>query len=194
MFSIWLLSLAIVLGVLVNRKGRLSGLPRFGISELHRNVSLLAAAFVVVHVLTVAVDSYVHTSVTAIFVPFISSYDRQWISLGAIAFDFFLAVIFTSMVRQRVGHRAWLAIHWFTYLAWGIALVHGAGIANDLRSGSAEAVTWVCTAAVAAAFAWRVATSLLATPRGRRTAAVFALIQPPPARPDPGGPDPAAHP
>ena len=50
--ALLLLTAVLVLGILVNRQGRLPGLPRFAVTSLHRNFSLLAVAFIAVHVLT----------------------------------------------------------------------------------------------------------------------------------------------
>jgi sulfoxide reductase heme-binding subunit YedZ len=54
-----LLTIVIVLGILVNRKRGLPGLPRFATTSLHRSMSLLAVAFVAVHVITAVADPYV---------------------------------------------------------------------------------------------------------------------------------------
>ncbi len=40
-----LLTVVLLLGILVNRQGRLPGLPRFAVTGLHRSISLLAVAF-----------------------------------------------------------------------------------------------------------------------------------------------------
>ena len=40
--SLVLLTAVVLLGVLVNRQGRLPGLPRFAVTGLHRSVSLTA--------------------------------------------------------------------------------------------------------------------------------------------------------
>ena len=40
-----LMTAVVLLGVLVNRQGRLPGLPRFAVTGLHRNLSLLAVLF-----------------------------------------------------------------------------------------------------------------------------------------------------
>ena len=62
--ALLLLTAVLVLGILVNRQGRLPGLPRFAVTSLHRNISLLAVAFVTVHVLTAVLDTYVSIPVT----------------------------------------------------------------------------------------------------------------------------------
>ena len=59
--SLLLLTAVLVLGILVNRQGRLPGLPRFAVTDLHRNLSLLSVAFIAVHVLTAAADTNAFT-------------------------------------------------------------------------------------------------------------------------------------
>ena len=54
--ALLLLTAVFVLGILVNRQGRLPGLPRFAVTSLHRNFSLLAVVFIVVHVFTAVLD------------------------------------------------------------------------------------------------------------------------------------------
>ena len=49
----------VLLGILVNRQGRLPGLPSFAVTGLHRSLSLMAVLFVAVHVATAIVDPYV---------------------------------------------------------------------------------------------------------------------------------------
>ena len=57
--ALLLLTAVLVLGILVNRQGRLPGLPRFAVTDLHRNLSLLSVAFIAVHVFTAVLDTYV---------------------------------------------------------------------------------------------------------------------------------------
>ena len=57
--SLLLLTGVVLLGILVNRQGRLPGLPRFVVTGLHRNLSLLGVAFVAMHVVTAVLDPYV---------------------------------------------------------------------------------------------------------------------------------------
>src|ERR1700733_9421538 len=100
--ALLLLTAVMLLGILVTRQGRLPGLPRFAVTGLHRNLSLLAAAFVALHVLTAVADSYVNIPLTAVFVPLTSPYERFWLGLGAVSLDLMLAVIVTSLLRRHL--------------------------------------------------------------------------------------------
>ena len=58
--SLILLSIVAILGIAVNRQGRLPGLPRFAVTGLHRSLSLLTVAFLGTHIVTAIADGYVH--------------------------------------------------------------------------------------------------------------------------------------
>jgi len=90
--SLVLLSAVMVIGILVNRQGRLPGLPRFAVLGLHRNLSLLAVAFVALHVITAVADSFVSISLAAAVIPFVSAYEPLWLGLGAVSLDLMAAI------------------------------------------------------------------------------------------------------
>ena len=169
-----LLTAVMVLGILVNRQGRLPGLPRFAVTSLHRNLSLLSVAFIAVHVLTAVLDTYVSIPATAGVVPFASGYERFWLGLGAISFDLMLAMIVTSLLRGRLNRVLWRAIHLLAYLSWPVAFAHSIGSSKDLQHGWLLYLAVGCALVVVAATAWRLAQAARLVPRAARVAAVFA--------------------
>jgi sulfoxide reductase heme-binding subunit YedZ len=130
-----LLTGSVALGIANVRRVRLPGAPRFVTLGLHRTASLLAVAFVAVHVLTAVADGYVPLTVVDAVVPFSSAYHPFWIGLGAISLDLLLAVVVTSLLRRRIGYRAWRLVHWTAYACWPIALLHSIGTGTDAGSG-----------------------------------------------------------
>ena len=130
-----LLTGSVALGIANVRRVRLPGAPRFVTLGLHRTASLLAVAFVAVHVLTAVADGYVPLTVVDAVVPFSSAYHPLWIGLGAISLDLLLAVVLTSLLRRRIGYRAWRLVHWTAYASWPIALLHSIGTGTDAGSG-----------------------------------------------------------
>ena len=134
--------------------------PRFVIDSLHRSVSMLAVVFLAVHIVTTVLDSFTSISLTDAVIPFGSSYRPFWLGLGAVAFDLLIALIVTSLLRRRLGHRAWRATHWFAYACWPIALAHGLGTGSDVRAGWMLWLSLACVAAVAAAVLGRAATAV----------------------------------
>jgi sulfoxide reductase heme-binding subunit YedZ len=157
--ALLLLTLSILLGVTTSTRWRSLRLPRFLISGLHRNVTLLALVFVVVHVLTTIADGYAPIGLVDAILPFHSAYRPVWLGLGAVAFDLLLALIVTSLLRARIGFKSWRAVHWLAYASWPVALVHALGTGSDARTPWLQLLAVLCTGTVVAAVLWRVATA-----------------------------------
>jgi Ferric reductase like transmembrane component len=153
--SLVLLTASVALGVIDVQRWSSPGWPRFVLDSLHRTVSLLAVVFVGLHILTAALDSFAPISPVDAVLPFVGSYRPFWLGLGAVAFDLLLAVAVTSLIRQRLGHRAWRATHWLAYASWPTALLHGLGTGSDVKSSWSLALTAICVVAVAVAVSVR---------------------------------------
>ena len=176
--TLLLLTTVVVLGILVNRQGRLPGLPGFAVTGLHRNVSLLAVAFLAIHVVTAIADPYVTIGLAAAVLPFASPYRPFWLGLGAISLDLVAALILTSLARARMSRRAWRAIHWLGYAAWPLAVLHSIGTSTDTHSGLVLGVLAVCVLATLAALAWRLSHAAREVPRAQRAAAALSDMSP----------------
>jgi sulfoxide reductase heme-binding subunit YedZ len=155
--SLLLLSATLVLGIVDLTRWRARSLPRFVIDALHRNLALLAVAFVGVHVLTTLIDAFVSIGIADALVPFAGSYKPLWLGLGAIGFDLLLALIATGLLRRRIGYRAWRRTHWLAYACWPVAMLHAVGMGTDASQPWMLALALVCGGAVAVAVVMRLA-------------------------------------
>ena len=95
-----------------------TAVARFFAAELHRSLALFTVALLRLHVVTAFADPYVSIGWAATAIPFLSPYRTPAIGLGTLAVDLGGAVLLTSLVRHRLGLRAWRAVHWLAYLAW----------------------------------------------------------------------------
>ena len=116
--------------------------PRAVTGLLHRNVALLSTVFLGVHVATAALDSYVSVGWLAAVIPFTSKWDRLWVGLGTAAVDLMVALLVTSLLRARLGYRAWRTIHWLAYACWPSPWCTGSRQAPTLRRFGPERSTW----------------------------------------------------
>lgn len=173
-----LLTLVVVLGVGASTRWARLGWPRFLTADLHRNVSLLTVVFVGIHVYTSVLDSFAPISWLDAIVPFVGRYRPLWLGFGTLAFDLMLALIGTSLLRLRLGHRAWRAVHWLAYACWPVAVLHGLGTGSDTQVGWAELLTWACVLAVVIAVGRRIAGGWPAAAALRTSAAVVAVAVP----------------
>jgi sulfoxide reductase heme-binding subunit YedZ len=171
-----LLTGTVMLGVVGTARAASARWPRLVTAGLHRNMALISIALVGVHVLTTVLDPFASISLTAAFIPFASAYRPLWLSLGAVAFDLLLAVLVTSLLRDRLSHGAWRAVHLMVYLSWPIALWHGLGTGTDTRLPWVLGIDVVCVAAVGWAIWWRLS---LTTNPTVRTAGLLTLAAAP---------------
>ncbi|MGH3262912.1 MAG: ferric reductase-like transmembrane domain-containing protein, partial [Trebonia sp.] len=174
--ALLLLTAVMLLGLLVSRQGRLPGLPRFAVGGLHRNLSLLATAFVAVHVLTAVTDGYVNIPLTAAVVPLASPYERFWLGIGAVSLDLMLAAVATSLLRRHLSRAAWRAVHLTAYLSWPVAWLHSVFSSGDLRRGLLFPLALCCAVAVVAAAGWRVSSAGRDVPRAERVGRLLSMV------------------
>lgn len=159
-----LLTITTVAGVLAGSVPGSREWPRAAGQAMHRNIGLLSAVFLIVHAVTTVIDEFVDVRWWHALIPFTSSYERVWLGLGVIGLDLLAAVIITSLLRHRLGHRTWHGIHLLSYFAWAIGTVHGLGMGTDAGTRWGVTFTAVCALAVAAAIGARLVSARTAPP------------------------------
>lgn len=178
MVSLVLLTVSLALGIANVRRVQTETVPRFVFDAVHRSASLLALAFLVVHIVTSVLDPFAPIRLLDVVVPFTSSYRPVWLGLGAVASDVMIAVVLTSLLRRRFGYRAWRATHWLAYACWPIALVHGLGTGSDAKAGWMLLLTAGCVL-VALVAVWIRTASGWPDHLGVRLSAVLASVAAP---------------
>ena len=149
------LTISVALGI-GTRSGRsLLALPRFAVADVHRFAALAGSLLVVLHMALLFLDPYAQLRFIDFIVPFLGRYRPLWQGLGTVAFDIFVVVVVTSLLRQRLGARAFRLIHWITYALWPIALAHALGNGTDAYRGWFLAFAVCCALTVGASLTWR---------------------------------------
>jgi len=154
--SLVLSSAVVCLGLLTVVRWQRPGWPRFLTVELHRRVALLSIVFLAIHIVTAILDPYTALGVLAAVVPLASSYRPVAVALGVISVDLTIALIATSLLRERIGQRTWRAVHWLAYGAWPLAVLHGLTAGTDAVAPWMLAIEGLCVLAVGGVLAWRI--------------------------------------
>jgi sulfoxide reductase heme-binding subunit YedZ len=176
--TLLLLTVSLVIGVANVGRLQRPGWPRFVIEGVHRNVSLLAIVLLAVHIATTLLDPFAGIHLIDAFIPFSGSYRPLWLGFGALASDLMIAIAVTSVVRRRLGHGVWRAVHWLSYLCWPVAVLHTVGTGSDVKQVWLLALTAVCVLAVVAAVWARVGFGWPAQRRLRGTAVAASVALP----------------
>ncbi len=153
--SLLLLTAVTVLGLISVIRWQRPTWPRFLTADLHSNLALLSVVFVGVHITAAILDPFAKLGISAALIPFASSYRPLWVGLGVISVYLIIAIIVTSLLRERIGQRTWRAVHWVAYAGWPLAVLHSAGSGSDAFSTWMLAIEAACVAAVAVALTWR---------------------------------------
>ena len=155
--AILLLALVVILGMVTATKAAPKGFAKFLVPDLHRRLSISAAVFLGIHIVTALLDSFVHIGLAASIIPFVSSYRPIWVGFGAISFDLLLVVIATSVARHRFSQGPWKKIHYASWLVVTFAIFHAMGTGSDARVGLVEGIYMALVGVVALAAIFRTA-------------------------------------
>jgi methionine sulfoxide reductase heme-binding subunit len=130
--------------------------PMFAVEDVHRVGGLLVGSFIALHVITIAIDSFLPFSLGQLAIPLTSRYRPVWTALGIVAAELLLALAVTNHYRRRIPRRWWRGAHYANFAVWIAATLHGMGSGTDRSTVWMIALDAVCVAAVAAAVTWRV--------------------------------------
>ncbi len=170
------LTCTVVLGIVTATRWIGQSTPGFVAADLHRNLSLLALLLLTAHIVTTVLDPFAHISVRDVIIPFGATYRPVWLGLGVAAMEVMVAVAATSLLRGRVGARAWRLIHWAAYASWPLAVIHGLGTGSDARAPWLIGVVVSCVAAVLFALVQRIREGQPATLFIRAPAALAVVV------------------
>jgi len=124
---------------LSGRLGRRRRLPAW-ILDLHRYLGTLTVAFLVVHLLALVADGYVHFGPREIFVPMGSTWRPGAVTWGVFAMYGIAVVQVTSWGMKRLPRKVWHGIHFSSYAVFVAATVHGALAGADRANPLVQAL------------------------------------------------------
>ncbi len=163
-----LFTLSALLGMVSSRSAAGGRVPAFAWQALHRNIALIGATLLTAHVATAVLDEYVDIRWWHVVLPWQLHYEPWPLALGILALDLLLAVVATSLMRQRLPRRAWAVVHLTGYAALVLSFAHGFLIGTDSAAGWARWVYVVCGAALVVALPVRLVSGLVHRDRGAR--------------------------
>jgi predicted ferric reductase len=139
---------------------------------VHEFSSLLGIAFAVFHALILLGDHYINYSLSQVLVPFASAnYRPVWVGVGQVGLYVWIVVTFSFYVRKQIGHKTWRWIHFASYGAFLMALLHGVTSGTDSGLLWAQLMYWFAGGSLLFLLAYRVLVSLVKPAGARRAVA-----------------------
>ena len=171
------LSVVVSLGLALGGKAQSRRWPRFSVEDVHRFGGLLVGSLLGVHVLAIAVDSFLPFSLAQLLVPFTSSYRPFWTGLGIAAAELLLALAITNRYRSRLPYRFWRRAHYLNFAVWALASLHGLMAGTDRGAPWLAILYGLSVASVLMLLLWRFGSTFRA-PRIATAGAMTAIALP----------------
>ena len=134
-----LLTVVVLLGLTMSGRQRLDRWPRFALEDVHRFGGLLVGTFLVIHVGTIAIDSYLPSRSTSLACRSSRATGRSGRRSASWPPSCCAALAITNHYRDRIDRRFWRRAHYLNFAVWGAATAHGIGSGTDrMRHGSSQ--------------------------------------------------------
>jgi predicted ferric reductase len=98
---------------------------------LHEFLSIGAVLFALLHAVVLLGDSYIQFTIFHLAIPFIAPYEPFWTGLGIIGLYLTAALTGSFYLRKQLGQKTWRLLHYLTFAAYGLALIHGLMAGTD---------------------------------------------------------------
>ena len=160
------LSLSMLLGLTMSAKAAPRVVSKLFVFEMHQFFSIISLVLVGAHAGALLVDGFLRFSPIEVLVPFAASYQRGWVGLGVVAGWLGLITAISFRFRARIGHRAWRKLHYTTFAAYLLALVHGMTAGTDTTLAPVYFMYIASAGLVAALLTFRIGQSRARAARG----------------------------
>ncbi len=107
------------------------------VDELHQFTTLMGFLFVMVHLVTLYLDPFLPFSLLNFVVPINEPYAPTAVTYGIFGLYTLLIIQFSSWFRTRISYRLWRALHYLTFVCFGLVTIHG------IQAGSDSGETWM---------------------------------------------------
>ncbi|HEU5347480.1 MAG TPA: hypothetical protein VFU63_02590 [Ktedonobacterales bacterium] len=143
------LTLSVMLGLLRSIARTSAERLSWVVDELHAFVATLAGLFVVGHLLTIKLDTFVTFSLHDLLVPGQGPYRPTAVNIGILALYVMTITLVSSWMRRYIPYRFWRAIHYLSFLTFALVTIHGWLAGSDASEPWLRALYVGGTAAVA---------------------------------------------
>jgi predicted ferric reductase len=123
--AVVLVWLSVVWGLLLTTTlGKMLGQVA-SIVDIHRHLSWLTVVFVLVHIFVLLGDKYITYTVLTLFIPYADTAYRPFeVALGQIGYYAVVLVTVSFWVRRWIGQKFWRALHYLSFVAYGLVIAH----------------------------------------------------------------------
>jgi len=154
--SFVLLSASVVFGLLISTKASDGLFSRPLVFEVHQFTSVLTLSMLGLHAGSLLFDGFLNFTPGSILIPFEGPYRPFWVGLGIIGAWSTAIVTGSFWARKQLGQKNWRRLHYLSFLAWLLSLVHGFTAGTDSQLAPVFWMYVLSAAAVAGLLTYRI--------------------------------------
>lgn len=125
--------------------------------DLHQFTSLLGLAFALVHAMILMGDRFIDYTFFQVATPFASvNYKPFWVGWGQVGFYLWIVIAFSFYARSRIGTRSWRLIHFISFAAFLLVMIHGIASGTDAGTSWSQVIYWTSGASLLFLFIYRI--------------------------------------
>ena len=114
----------------------------------HRTLVWTGLSMLLLHAGALLFDPVLHFGLPAILVPFVAPWHSGAVAMGIVAGWLSLMLALSFRARRRIGQRTWRVLHYASFGAFGLALMHAFSAGTDFVGVKGVVVAVVALAPV----------------------------------------------
>ena len=119
------LSFSVILGMLRSVARKASERVSWVVDELHQFIATLAGLFVLGHLVTLKLDSFMPFSLINLLLPVAEPYQPLATAFGVFGLYAMVLLLASSWLRRRIRYSWWRGIHYISFVAFALVTIHG---------------------------------------------------------------------
>jgi predicted ferric reductase len=159
-----LLALGTAFGLFQSLARALGVRAGWALVELHQFIALIAAAFVALHLVTLALDPFLPFSLSNLVLPVGEPYKPLAVALGVLGLYALAVVLISSWLRGRISYAVWRGLHVTSFVVFGMVTAHGLLAGTDTHQPWMRGVYFAAIAVVIFLTGMRLILWLIITP------------------------------
>lgn len=129
-----LMTFAVVWGILLSTRLMRKVDNVAWLQDLHRYLGGMSVIMVLLHMVSLMLDGWLHFSLPEVLVPLSSTYRTIPVALGVVAFYLLLAVQGSSLMMRWLPRRFWKGLHYASYISVLLVSFHAGLTGTDVTA------------------------------------------------------------
>ena len=153
--------ISMALGLLMSTRSLPKGRGFAIANNLHQFVSLYGLFFTLFHGVILLWDPYINMTLGQMLVPFtVFNYQPLNVGAGQISLYLWGILVLSSTVRKSIGRSTWRVLHYLSFGAFWLVLLHGISAGSDTGTAGMQILYWSSAASMVFLTTYRVLSAI----------------------------------